>query len=164
MAQNTVQDLTMLRACVAFIGEKEQSGWWPSSFLSISGEAFLSPVFPKTSTLARVNGASGAAQSSHDDQIGIGDVYHLFRLPENIERDISEFLSKDATVLKLIESEESARACLLKLSSDHRTRGVGPLLIDQGSLDKGMIGQMAAAYLHGFSAAEQVYPYYRGKA
>ena len=164
MSQKLIENIVRLRVCVVFLGEHEQASWWSSSFLSPSGEAFLEPVFPKTSTLARVNGASGAAQSSHDDQIGIGDVYHLFRLPENIERDISEFLSKDATVLKLIESEETARACLLELSSDHRTRGVGPLLIDQGSLDKGMIGQMAAAYLHGFSAAEQVYPYYRGKA
>ena len=52
--KNLAPNIVKLRICVAFMGEKEQIGWWPSSFLSSSGEAFLSPVFPKTSTLARL--------------------------------------------------------------------------------------------------------------
>ena len=164
MTPELILNLAKLRTCVAFLGEKEQSNWWPSSFLSRSGDAFLAPVFPKTAALARVNGASGAAQVSHDEHIGIGDVYHLFRLPENIEHDISQLLSKDGSVLELTASEETAQAALQGLSDDQSSHGVGPLLIEQGVLDHGMIAKMAAAYLQGFSAGEHVYPYYRGKA
>ncbi len=157
-----IGNLIRLRVMVAFLGEKDQANWWSSSFLSRSGEAFLSPVFPKTAALARVNGASGAAQVSHDEHIGIGDVYHLFRLPENIEHDISQLLSKDASVLELIASEEAAQASLQELSGDQSAQGIGPLLIEQDVIDQGMIARMAAAYMQGFSTGEQVYPYYRG--
>ena len=163
MNQELTQNIARLRICVAFLGEKEQSSWWPSSFLSGSGETFLSPVFPKTATLARVNGASGAAQISHDEHIGIGDVYHLFRLPENIEHDISQFLAKDASVLELITSEETANAGLQELAAGENEQGVGPLLIERDAIDQTMIAHMAAAYMQGFSASEQVYPYYRSK-
>ena len=163
MKLDVLQSLVNLRVMVAFQGEKEQGCWWPSSFLSSSGEAFLTPVFPKTAVLARVNGASGAAQVVHDEHIGIGDVYHLFRLPENIERDISQLLPKDASVLKLIASEETAQTGLQELSGDQSTQGLGPLLIDQDVVDQCMIARMAAAYMHGFNAGEQVYPYYRSK-
>ena len=101
---NSAQHFLALRVCVAFLGEKEQTNWWSSSFLSKSGETFLSPAFPKTAALARVNGASAAAQIVHDEHIGIGDVYHLFRLPENIEHDISQLLAKDGSVLEFITS------------------------------------------------------------
>ena len=146
---------------MAFIGEKERAGWWPSSFLSRSGDAFLTPVFPKTAVLARVNGACGAAQIVHDEYIGTGNVYHLFRLPENLEQAISEALISDATVLDLIASEETARAGLEALAAGGNTNGAGPLLL--GSvINENIIGRMADAYLHGFQAEEQVFPYYRG--
>jgi len=164
MTPELALSLSKLRTCVAFMGEKEQANWWPSSFLSPSGEAFLSPVFPKTAALARVNGASAAAQVSHDEHIGIGDVFHLFRLPENVEHDISQLLAKDASVLDLIATEETARAGLQELSAGESTEGVGPLLIDRDAIDQSVIAHMAAAYMQGFSVGEQVYPYYRGKS
>ncbi|MDC0412438.1 BrxE family protein [Porticoccus sp.] len=161
--KNLVHDIVKLRICVAFMGEKEQVGWWPSSFLSCSGGAFLSPVFPKTSALARVNGASGAARIVHDEHIGIGDVYHLFRFPESIECDISELLAKDASVLELISSETTAQAGLKVLSTGKNDQGFGPLLIEENLIGDSMIARMAAAYIHGFSSGERVYPYYRSK-
>jgi hypothetical protein len=163
MSANLTTSLARLRTCVAFLGEKDQQNWWPSSFLSKPGEAFLTPIFPKTAALARVNGASGAAQVSHDEHIGVGDVYHLFRLPENIEHDISQLLAKDASVLDLISTEETARAELQELSAGESAEGVGPLLIERDAIDQSVICRMAAAYMQGFSSGEQVYPYYRGK-
>lgn len=146
---------------MAFLGERAQANWWPSSFLSHSGQAFLTPVFPKTSALARVNGASCAAQISHDDCIGIGYVHHLFRLPENIECDISQLLAKDGSVLELILSEERAHAVLQQLAAGDTTKGIGPLIIEGKAIDEIMIRTIAAAYINGFSVGEQVYPYYR---
>ena len=156
-----VPSILKLRVCVAFMGEKEQIGWWPSSFLSRSGEAFLTPVFPKTAALARVDGASRAAQLIHDEYIGTGNVYHLFRLPENLEQAMSEALISDATVLDLIASEETARAGLKALAAGGNTNGAGPLLLGS-EINENIIGRMADAYLHGFQAEEQVFPYYRG--
>ena len=161
MTPELILNLARLRTCAAFMGEKDQTGWWPSSFLSPSGEAFLSPVFPKTAALARVNGASGAAQVVHDEHIGIGDVYHLFRLPENIEHDISQLLAKNTSVLELIASEEVAQAGMQELSAGEIVRGVGPLLLEDEAIGTTMVARMAAAYMQGFSSEEQVFPYYR---
>ena len=160
--ENLLSDIVKLRACIAYMGEKAQIGWWQSSFLSSSAEAFLSPVFPKTSTLARLNGACGAAQLVHDEHIGIGDVHHLFRLPEKIEHDISQLLVKDSTALDLVTSEEVARAALKELSAGEKTSGLGPHLLKGDAIDETMIRCMASTYLHGFNSGEQVYPYYRG--
>ena len=163
MTPELTLNLAKLRTCVAYLGEKDQQNWWPSSFLSRSGEAFLSPVFPKTGALARVNGACGAAQVVHDEHIGIGDVYHLFRLPENIEHDISQLLAKDSSVLELVASEETAQTGLQELAAGNSTQGVGPLFLIDEAIDQAMIGRMAAAYMQGFSSGEHVYPYYRSK-
>jgi len=162
MNQELIKRIVTLRVAIAFLGEKEQANWWPSSFLSRSGESFLSPVFPKTAPLARVSGASAAAQVSHDEHIGIGDVFHLFRLPENIEHDISQSLAADGSVLEVIASEESAKDALKELAAGETLQGVGPLLLEQGGIDQPMLTQMASAYLQAFgSGAEHVYPYYR---
>ena len=163
MNPDLLRTITDLRICVAFLGEKSQKNWWSSDFLSPSGDAFLTPVFPKTGALARVNGASGAAQLAHDEHIGIGDVYHLFRLPESTEHDISELLAKDASALELISSETTAQEGLKELSTGKNDQGVGPLLIEENSMNHSMIARMAAAYMQGFSSGEKVYPYYRSK-
>ena len=163
MNPDLLRTITDLRICVAFLGEKSQKNWWSSDFLSPSGEAFLTPVFPKTAALARVNGASGAAQLAHDDHIGIGDVYHLFRLPESTEHDISALLAKDVSALKLFSSETTAQEGLKELSTGKSDQGVGPLLIEENLISHSMIARMAAAYMQGFSSGEKVYPYYRSK-
>lgn len=164
MTEEIKQNILKLRICVAYLGEKEQENWWSSSFLSPTGKAFLSPVFPKTVALARVNGASSAAQVTHDEFIGIGNVYHLFRLPENIEHDISQLLLKDDSVLDIIDSKDTALACISELATDNATQGVGPLLIESSSISQTMVADMAAAYKQGFGSGEKVYPYYRSKA
>jgi len=163
MNLDLIHNIVNLRFLVAYLGEKEQKAWWSSSFLSRSGEAFLSPVFPKTSTMARINGASGAAQVVHDEHIGVGEVFHLFRLPESIEYGISHFLAKNSSDLDVVDSEVAAQAGLQDLAAGGNINGIGPLLVDGGMIDLNMIRRMAAAYMQGFSSGEQVYPYYRSK-
>jgi hypothetical protein len=152
-----------LRICVSFLGEREQLNWWPSSFLSSIGESFLGPIFPKTSTLARVNGASEAAKLVHDDHIGIGSVYHLFRLPEIVEQNISKFIVKETPKIELLATIESAQAGLQELSAGFTAQGLGPLLIEKDVMSEAMVSHMAAAYERGFRNGEQVYPYYRSE-
>jgi len=159
----TIKQIAILRMIVGYLGEKDQKSWWPSSFLSRTGAAFLTPVFPKTSLLARVTGASASAQLTHDEYIGVGDVFHLFRLTENIEHDISQLLAKDNSFEDCIVSEEEAIESLESMSSEASTKGVGPLLLGGNELSSGLIRQMASAYLTGFQNNQAVYPYYRSK-
>jgi hypothetical protein len=161
MTQNLALELATLRTYVAFLGEKDQQNWWPSSFLSSSGATFLNPVFPKTNLLARVTGASAAAQVVHDKNIGVGDVFHLFRLPENIEHDISQFLINELSMLDNISSEDGAYASLQTLANGDTTQGIGALLLNQSEIDQTSISQMAAAYLTGFKNNQNVYPFYK---
>jgi len=163
MTPDLILQLAKLRTCVAFLGEKEQQNWWPSSFLSRSGEAFLAPIFPKTNQLARVNGASVAAQVVHDEHIGVGDVFHLFRLPENIEHDITQLLIAESSIAESFKSDDGAYLCLEELAAGEATEGIGPLLLDQSEIGQVALSHMAAAYLAGFKNNHTVYPYYRGK-
>jgi len=164
MSSELIHNIAKLRVCVAFLGEKDQQNWWSSSFLSRSGEVFLTPVFPKTSQLARLNGTSSAARLAHDELIGVGDVYHLFRLPENVEHDIAQYINSDDIFTSLISSVDDAYTNLLSLAESESAQGVGPLLLDQAELNQNLVCQMAAAYLAGFQSNQAVYPYYRGKA
>jgi hypothetical protein len=162
MSNDLNQQITILRTCVAFLGEKEQRNWWRSSFLSRSGEAFIAPIFPKTNLLARINGASAAAQLVHDEHIGIGDVFHLFRLPENFEQDINQLLKGDTSFGDYFSSEEVAFTKIKILAGSEQLHGVGPSLLNQGQMDQIVVKQMAAVYLSGFNKGQAVYPYFRG--
>jgi hypothetical protein len=161
MTPDLALKLVTLRTDVAFLGEKDQQNWWPSSFLSNSGATFLNPVFPKTSMLARITGASAAAQVVHDKDIGIGDVFHLFRLPENIEHNIFQVLTTESSILDNISSEDDTYASLKTLANGDTIQGIGPLLLNQSEIDQASISQMAAAYLTGFKNNQAVYPYYK---
>jgi len=165
MTSDSIENIAKLRCCVAFLGEKDQLSWWSSTFLSKNGHSFMNPVFPKTSFLARVRGASAAAQSVHDMHIGIGDVFHLFRLPENIEQEISQLLTNDTpSNMQDLESKEDAYSCLEGLANKESKYAVGALLLEENIVKPTGIQQMASAYLTAFKNNEKVYPYYKGQA
>ena len=52
--------LSKLRLAVGFLGEQEPR-WWASNFFGPGSEAFLSPIFPRTTPLARYHGVVLAA-------------------------------------------------------------------------------------------------------
>src|SRR6516162_928813 len=81
-----------LRIAIGYLGE--QAAWWPSSFLGQHAFTFLSPVFGNRTTVAQYHGVVEAACRAHDEKIGIGRVFHLFRLPEAAERRISSYLQQ----------------------------------------------------------------------
>lgn len=92
------QVVAKIRLAVSFLGEKEQLAWWTSSFFSKGSSAFLSPLFPRTELLAHCRGASNAAMRIHDERIGVGKVFHLFRLPEEMERGIQQILCNTSSI------------------------------------------------------------------
>lgn len=83
-----------LRLLVGYLGERSQASWWPSDFLAVEAQAFLEPVFQKTRLMAALNGVTEAARRVHDERIGLGRVFHLFRLPETFEQRCFEFLQQ----------------------------------------------------------------------
>src|SRR5687768_11401701 len=88
MQQTDHEYIATLRAVVGFLGEKDQFGWWASSFFAAGSTAFLAPAFPRTQLVAQCMGVVGAASKVHDERIGVGQVYHLFRLPEDLEQAV----------------------------------------------------------------------------
>ena len=88
-----LREITRLRMIVGYLGEKGQHNWWSSEFFSPTAPAFLNPVFGKTATLAQYHGVKEAARRVHDTHIGVGRVFHLFRLPESMEQAIFEVLT-----------------------------------------------------------------------
>lgn len=156
-----IENIVRLRECVAYLGEKTQNNWWGSTFLSPSGKAFLSPVFPKSTLLAQLAGATEAAKKVHDEYIGVGDVIHLFRLPEYIEHDVVEFLA-DSNVIDIPSDQESAKLSLKELAIGQTVTGVGPLLIEAELDSDNWVAHVASAYLNGFASGDKVFPYFRG--
>src|SRR6202022_616251 len=85
MNAKLIHNIVGLRLAVGLLGEQEQSGWWPSSFLGRHAPAFLRPIFGSKTRMAQYHGVTEAACRVHDERIGVGRVYHLYRLPETIE-------------------------------------------------------------------------------
>jgi len=159
---NYIADLRLL---VGFLGEKNQYGWWVSSFLSSESVAFLSPVFSRSCLLSRVHGVTTAACDVHDQRIGVGDVFHLFRLPEDIEVRLQKLYSSDKLnidVDEVLRSQEIALAQLGQMSQNIESSEVGPILLaDKSSVRDSHIWSINAAhYLSGFKHGSEIYPYF----
>ena len=96
--EGRLQAIVRLRVIVGYLGEKAQFDWWQSGFFTPSSAAFLNPVFARTSALAQYHGVKEAARRLHDEHIGVGRMFHLFRLPETLEQSLFEFLKEPAVV------------------------------------------------------------------
>ena len=159
--------LLKLRVLVGYLGEKSQFGWWQSDFFGPASDAFLEPIFPRTRFLSQVEGSSAAARLQHDDRIGKGDVYHLFRLPEDVEQSFhqqlqdAEFISKFASALT---SKEDALGSLEEEVGAPESRSAGPLLA--GSVTdlkkKSVQAEIGRAYLAAFGSDQLSFPYMKG--
>lgn len=165
MSMNLIEILAEYRIVVGYLGEKEQFGWWQSSFFTRGSQAFLSPLFGRTQTLAQCNGVTRAAALVHDERIGVGHVYHLFRLPEEIEQGIHRILHEPSLVQqlqKMIESPESALNVLRKSTANKQLNGEGPILVGkiQSMRDTITWHTVARAYLSAFEQKSLVFPYF----
>ena len=155
--------IATLRCAVGLLGEKDHASWWSSAFFSSASETFISPLFPRTGLLARCHGVTAAAMRVHDERIGVGEVFHLFRLPEDMERGVHELLQdneKTKGIQEQLTDASSARAFLER--SDPVEADVGPTLIaDIAGLRKQQNWQtVAAKYAAGFRNESEVFPYF----
>ena len=69
MKTNTIKSIAKLRILIGYLGEKNQSNWWSSSFFTPQSSSFLNPVFGKTSFIAQYQGVKEAATRMHDEHI-----------------------------------------------------------------------------------------------
>lgn len=160
-ADATLSDILTLRLCVGYLGEKEQSDWWASLWLSPHASAFLSPIYGSRSDAARLSGVIEAARRVHDSRIGIGRVFHLFRLPEALERRLHD-ASTGMTSLALPSSAEDARTRLAALARNTDKLAEGPNRIGTPAdlLEKEWIAAVAGRYHAAFQAGAMTFPYF----
>jgi len=167
MSEKYFVDIAILRLLVGFLGEQNQYGWWSSSFLNRESVAFLSPVFSRSCLLAQIHGVTAAACEIHDQRIGVGDVFHLFRLPEDIEVRLQRLYSSDELDIharEVLQSRETALTQLDEISQSIGSSEVGPFLMaDRDAVRDSHIWSVNAAhYLSGFNRGSEVYPYFGG--
>lgn len=160
-----IDSLAVLRAVVGYLGEKDQNGWWQTSFFTTGSHAFLSPVFSRTRLLSQCTGVSQAAALVHDERIGVGRVYHLFRLPEDMEQDIFHAWHKPDLVIHIDAvtlNPEQALEYLRSISDDAGQDEVGPVFVgSSGDLSNEVTWQrVAALYAAAFPQTTQIYPYF----
>lgn len=155
--QQSVSELFRLRLLVGFLGEKAQFGWWSTAFYEPSGVAFLEPIFPRTLDIARYQGVTAAARRVHDENLSVGS-FHLFRLPEETEQDLHDFL-RQTQLGSPGRTKEDARGDLRALAGNASSDAVGP--ISMGSINEigGKVKAIASAYASAFDSGFQAFPY-----
>ncbi|MBX3380232.1 MAG: BrxE family protein [Phycisphaeraceae bacterium] len=165
MSPENIECVATLRLAVGFLGEQGQAGWWPGTFLGASSTPFLSPVFPKTTVLAQCRGVTHAAARVHDERIGVGSVFHLFRLPEDIEQALHRLLEQQEPAQRLssaVKDTQSALTSLKALAASKQSPGNGPVrvgrAVDLSTLDSWRV--VAAHYAAGFQASSEVFPFF----
>jgi hypothetical protein len=163
------ETLATLRAAIGYLGEREQFSWWQSSFFSAGSQAFLAPVFGRTQVVAQCTGVTRAAGLVHDERIGVGQVFHLFRLPEDVEQGIHRALQNPAVARRItavVEQKDVALDYLRAEGGSLPSRDVGPVRVGQQHdlHDSQRWRAVAAQYGHAFEAGVEVYPYFTDRA
>ena len=163
MQNDSLRDLLKVRLLVGYLGEIDQFGWWKTSFYQPASQAFLEPVFPRTSHVAKYHGVAEAARLVHDESLSVGS-YHLFRLPEELEHDLHTALAGDegrATQDEFIQSKDAALDMLRGIGAASKTSADGPVSLGEidGVRASNVIAQMAGIYASAFERGSKAFPY-----
>jgi hypothetical protein len=157
--------LLELRILVGYLGEKLQHAWWPTEFFAPHALQFLAPSFPRTVRLAQYNGVREAARLLHDEHIGVGRVFHLFRFPAEVEQDLHRAaaeLKEESALIANIGSRDAAMIRLREIANGSTTTGEGPVSIasQEQFRSKKSLSTLAAHYARAFDGELRVYPYF----
>jgi hypothetical protein len=154
-----------LRVLVAYLGEKNQANWWGSEFYSANAAAFLAPIFNRSLFQAQYQGGTAAAAKVHDEAIGIGRIYHLFRLPIGYEQAAGDIANDEAFKLSLqthLQNFELALTRLGQLVLTPELAAAGPMKVgDMGEDLLPLLQKMASIYHSAFSSQVKTFPYIR---
>ncbi len=155
-----------LRLLIGLLGEKAQYHWWDSHFMSATSTAFLAPVFSRTLLLAQYHGVCEAAMRVHDEHIGVGTHFHLYRLPDALERAAAKKLTDGdhAQSMPAVWADgETALARLNRLAVTVAQTSEGPVVVGRyADADlKALLHQAAYHYLQAFHQGYRCFPYMR---
>jgi hypothetical protein len=153
--------LATMRIAVGLLGEKARASWWSSAFFSDASGMFITPLFPRTFLLAQAHGVTAAAMRIHDERIGIGQAFHLFRLPEDLESGVHHCLVNSfASVWDHVNDADSAQAFLDRF--EHVSSEPGPSLVGGLASIRSQESweSVGARYAAGFRQREAVCPYF----
>lgn len=169
MSRHSVADILALRFAVGYLGERGQNDWWPSGFLAATAQPFLRPVFGTAVLGAQYHGACEAARRVHDDRIGIGKVFHLFRLPDTVENDLFERLtasSEKPEFAGFFSSVDAAKAKLTEIGGDPAEISPGPRRVGETDAieESASIAKLAACYLAAFNGEIRCFPYFSSRS
>jgi len=164
VSQNRIEQLAFLRALVAFLGEKDQCGWWDCSFLGTTGRKYLAITHPRAHFATGVMAACEAARRVHDARIGKGRVYHLFRLPHATEQKLQRhaLTEKNTALVVAFESKDKALQALEAMAKDPDGTPDGPVKLGGAKAlsSSTIMGKLAGLYLGAFWASKQTMPYF----
>ena len=165
MKYNLIENIATYRTIIGYLGERDQFNWWQTSFFTQGSNAFLSPIFGRTQLLAQHNGVSRAAALVHDERIGVGHVYHLFRLPEDMEQALHQALHSsqlEKTIRDILLGKETALNYLRKHSAGASPKTLGPTRV--GSVDTVRTldpwAKILGLYLSAFERQVEIFPYF----
>lgn len=151
MKNQLIKFIAELRVLVGYLGEKSQCDWWGSNFLGPQSKIFLSHPYPRTSFLAQYHGVCEAALLVHDEYIGVGKNYHLYRLPDSLEREIAK-AAQELDINDKLKSTDEAFQALEQLVSGVVDKNEGPVNVgtfSDASLEA-ILKAAASHYLQAF--------------
>ena len=160
-----VSIIAELRVLIGYLGEKDQAGWWNSQFFGTTAAPFLAPIFNRSLFLAQYQGATAAAAKIHDEAIGVGRIYHLFRLPIVLEQASATALN-DASFVQALQTRlanrELALARLAELAEKVESASPGPVSLGPMSQDlRAELERAAGLYYSALTTGIQTFPYVR---
>ena len=161
IASTDLRTIIALRMAVGLLGEQDNGNWWSSLWGTANADAFLTPIYGEKAAAARYHGLVEAARRVHDERIGVGRVFHLFRLPEMLERRLHDMITREYAAKGTLGPKGKAEELLSKLSSAAQGSD-GPVRVGSASdlEGKNWVGVLAGHYLASFKAGRQTYPYF----
>ena len=156
----TIDQLAQLRFSVLLSGEANPDTWWDSDGLSVAGQADLRIIFPRTSVCAALSHVAELARRHHDQRTRAAGVFHLFRLPSDIEAGVHRSLvnlEQDGFF-----GDDPSKVAWQDLADAAESAQEGA--VDLGALDLNKeddIKRLAGVYKAAFDAEKSCVPYFK---
>lgn len=161
------ETIVAVRLLVGALGEKaaaDGTPWWPGRFTSAAGLRSLEKIFPKSWAQAALESVVESARRVHDDRLGaVADrVYHLFRLPDDVEDRVADWLRRPETALAPPPDNRDAILTALRAYGAAAGAPTGPLCLGRESrlLHAATYHELAATYLLAADTGVTVIPYF----
>jgi hypothetical protein len=157
-----ISQISELRLLVSFLGEQSQYGWWKTNLISSLGLRFMRTNFPRTNKTAALQAVGLAATKDHDQKIGMGCVYHLFRLPYEMDQALHLTSISAEEEISFPENKEEALNRMAIVADEVLNVSPGPCQIGTKKTIRSAFGvqEIAKHYRSAFLSNIQCYPYF----